>query len=79
MARKASYPRVSKDSRRAVQKRLDEELGRYFTGARSALMTAIFALEGKGVVDGYIATNLRMHVLNPLASIEAAATGRTYE
>lgn len=34
-------------------------------GAKAATMTAILALEGKGV-DGDVADSLRLHVLHPL-------------
>jgi hypothetical protein len=46
-----------------------------FYGARAALLTAILALEGKGV-HTQIATSLRMHVLNSMDQIQRAVTGR---
>ncbi|MGB6486247.1 MAG: hypothetical protein WBE91_05135 [Steroidobacteraceae bacterium] len=59
----------------SVQKALGEELGREFLSARAAAYSAVLALETKGVYT-HIAMSLRMHVLNPLARIEAAVTGR---
>jgi hypothetical protein len=60
---------------RKLQAALAEDLGPDFLSARSAVMTAILALEGKGVTT-HIAASLRMHVLLPLDRIEKLATNR---
>lgn len=60
----------SRKSRRASTADL-AELHRDLYGARAAVMTAILALEGKGV-DGLISSSLRLHVLQPLGRIADA-------
>src|SRR5947209_4658262 len=60
---------------RKFQAMLAEDLARDFLSARCALMTAVLALEGKGVMT-HISASLRMHVLYPLERIEKLATNR---
>ncbi len=77
-ARKATSTPVSGNpipALRRFQAVLAEDLAADFLSARSAVMTAILALEGNGVTT-HIATSLRMHVLRPLDRIEKFATNR---
>lgn len=67
---------VAASTRRDIQKQFDEQLAGQFLSARSALMTAILAIECQGRANQHVATNLRMHVLNSLDQIEKAVTGR---
>jgi hypothetical protein len=60
---------------RKFQAMLAQDLGSDFLGARSALMTAILALDGNPVTR-HISFSLRMHVLRPLDNIEKLATNR---
>lgn len=71
MAKNQTSARRARTSRKLAD---DTKVCHDLMGARAAVLTAILAMDGRGV-HGEIAISLRIHVLAALERIEQAVTG----